>query len=66
VDFLSGKMRRVGVRVRALPVPAHLLGGDYGQDAVVREAFAKWVQQLWRDKDERISALLAATSRPSP
>jgi 1-acyl-sn-glycerol-3-phosphate acyltransferase len=58
-DFLSGKMRRVVVRVRSLPVPQHLLQGDYGQDAAFREAFAQWVQQLWRDKDDLITKLLA-------
>jgi len=58
-DFLSGKMRRVVVRVRSLPVPQHLLNGDYGQDAAFREAFAQWVQQLWRDKDDLITQLLA-------
>jgi 1-acyl-sn-glycerol-3-phosphate acyltransferase len=58
-DFLSGKMHRVVVRVRSLPVPQHLLHGDYGQDAAFREAFSQWVQQLWRDKDALISTLLA-------
>ena len=58
-DFLSGKMRRVVVRVRSLPVPQHLLQGDYGQDAAFREAFSQWVQQLWRDKDDLITKLLA-------
>jgi hypothetical protein len=52
-------MRRVVVRVRSLPVPQHLLQGDYGQDAAFREAFAQWVQQLWRDKDDLITKLLA-------
>ncbi|MDE2416168.1 MAG: acyltransferase [Burkholderiales bacterium] len=64
-EFLSGKMRRVVVRIRRLPVPVHLLKGDYAQDAVFREAFSAWVQQLWRDKDAQISTLLL-TSRPAP
>ncbi len=56
--FLSGKMRRVIVRVRSLSVPRHLLTGDYANDPAVREAFSQWVQQLWRDKDAQIDALL--------
>ncbi len=56
--FLSGKMHRVIVRVRSLPVPKHLLTGDYANDPAVREAFSQWVQQLWRDKDAQIDALL--------
>jgi len=63
-EFLSGKLRRVVVRVRRLPIPEELLHGDYGQDAAFREAFSAWVQQLWRDKDAQISALLLA-SRPA-
>jgi 1-acyl-sn-glycerol-3-phosphate acyltransferase len=60
-DFLLGKLRRVVVRVRVLPIPAHLLQGDYAQDAAFREAFSQWVQQLWRDKDAQIVSLLASS-----
>ncbi len=56
--FLRGQLRRVVVRVRRLPVPQHLLAGDYAQDPAFREAFSQWVQQLWRDKDAQIGALL--------
>jgi hypothetical protein len=55
--------------VRSLPIPAHLLQGDYAQDPAFREAFSQWVQQLWHDKDAQISALLEvgkATSRSGP
>jgi len=66
--FLRGNVRRVIVRVRSLPVPQHLLGGDYSGDPAFREAFSQWVQQLWRDKDAQITALLeesaAATTLP--
>lgn len=64
-QFLGGSMHRVTVRVRSLPIPEHLLQGDYAQDAAFREAFTAWVQQLWRDKDAQISELLA-TCRPDP
>ena len=57
--FLCGRMHRVIVRVRSLPVPAHLLGGDYSSDPALREAFSAWAQQLWADKDAQIAALLA-------
>ncbi len=58
-DFLCGRLRRVIVRVQSLPVPEHLMHSDYGGDAATREAFAKWVQQLWQDKDAQIERLLA-------
>ena len=57
--FLCGGMRRVIVRVRSLPIPAHLLAGDYGSDPALREAYSAWARQLWQDKDAQISALLA-------
>lgn len=57
-DFLCGRLRRVIVRVQSLPVPEHLMHSDYGGDAATREAFAKWVQQLWQDKDAQIERLL--------
>ena len=57
-QFLCGRVPRVAVSVRRLPVPQHLMGADYGGDAAVREAFGQWVQALWREKDEQITSLL--------
>jgi 1-acyl-sn-glycerol-3-phosphate acyltransferase len=57
--FLCGRMHRVIVRVRSLPIPVHLLQGDYGTDAALREAFSTWAHALWKDKDAQIAALLA-------
>jgi 1-acyl-sn-glycerol-3-phosphate acyltransferase len=58
--FLCGRLRRVIVRVQPLPVPRDLAEGDYAGDPAVREAFQRWVQQMWRDKDAAIDRLLAA------
>jgi 1-acyl-sn-glycerol-3-phosphate acyltransferase len=57
-QFLSGKLKRVIVRVQILLVPKHLIKSDYTSDPAVREAFQRWVQQLWRDKDAQISRLV--------
>ena len=65
-DFLLGKVRRIVVRVRSLPIPKHLMAGDYAQDPAFREAFSQWVQQLWREKDAQITTLLEITNRPQP
>ncbi|MDO8455910.1 MAG: acyltransferase, partial [Burkholderiaceae bacterium] len=59
------KVRRIIVRVRSLPIPQHLMHGDYAQDPAFREAFSQWVQQLWREKDAQIDALLAAQPVPA-
>ena len=62
-DFLCGRLRRVIVRVQSLPVPEHLMQGDYAADPATREAFAVWVRQLWQDKDAQISRLLEKPGR---
>ncbi len=64
-QFLLGRMRRVIVRVRSLPIPQHLIHGDYSNDPAFREAFSQWVQQIWREKDAQITALLAASNNPA-
>jgi hypothetical protein len=46
------------VRVHALPVPQQLVRGDYSNDPAVREAYQKWVQQMWLEKDAQIEAIL--------
>ena len=58
-QFLTGKLKRVIVRVRPLPVPQHLVQGDYAGDPAVREAYQKWVHQMWLEKDAQIEALIA-------
>jgi 1-acyl-sn-glycerol-3-phosphate acyltransferase len=56
-QFLTGQVRRITVRVRTLPVPQHLVQGDYAGDPAVRAAYQQWVHQLWLDKDAQIEAL---------
>ena len=65
-DFLLGNVRRIVVRVRSLPIPRHLMQGDYAQDPAFREAFSQWVQQLWREKDDQITALLQSANPAQP
>ncbi|MBA3057977.1 MAG: acyltransferase [Gammaproteobacteria bacterium] len=60
-QFATGKLHRVTVRVRPLPVPQHLVQGDYAGDPAVREAYQQWVHQMWLNKDAQIEALLASS-----
>jgi 1-acyl-sn-glycerol-3-phosphate acyltransferase len=57
-QFLTGKLKRVIIRVRPLPIPQQLVQGDYAGDPAVREAYQKWVHQMWLDKDAQIEALI--------
>ena len=58
-DLLSGRVRRVRVVVRRLAVPIDRLDGGYERDPQARARFQAWINELWRDKDATIEALLA-------
>ena len=64
--FLQGRLRRVVVRARLLPIPRHLVGANYSGDANVRASYQAWVQQLWREKDALITELLSAPAPRHP
>jgi 1-acyl-sn-glycerol-3-phosphate acyltransferase len=59
-DLFGGRVRRIVVRWRLLPVPRELLGGDYGGDEAFRARFQAWVNRLWEEKDQLIETLLGA------
>ncbi len=59
--FLQGRMRRVIVRARLLPLPTHLDLSRYSADPAVRVVFHTWVQQHWQEKDALITELLASS-----
>lgn len=60
-DLLAGHLHTIVVEVRAIPLPEAFLGGDYARDAAFRADFQAWIGELWRDKDERIDKILAAS-----
>jgi 1-acyl-sn-glycerol-3-phosphate acyltransferase len=53
-QFLCGRTPRIVVRARRLPIPRELRGGDYAGDPQFRKVFQRWLQNLWREKDELI------------
>jgi len=55
-DYACGRVRRIRVHIRQLPIPLELIG-DYTEDAVFRANFQQWVNQLWRHKDDLIESL---------
>jgi 1-acyl-sn-glycerol-3-phosphate acyltransferase len=57
-EFLSGKVKRVIVRMGQTKVPQELLYGNYEGDEAFRAAFQQWVQQLWQEKDLQIQLLM--------
>ena len=57
-DLVSGRVRRVIVRVRQLPIPPEFIGCDYRSDTQFRIAIHRWIGQIWTDKDALIEQLL--------
>lgn len=57
-DFLCGRVPRIGVHLRQVPIPAEFAGGDYASDADFRRRFQQWLGALWEEKDRRLDALL--------
>lgn len=62
-DLLSGRVARVDVILKARPIPHDLLGGNYEEDAAVRDAMQNWINGIWAEKDQLIAARLAARER---
>ena len=50
-DFLCGRMSKVNVRVREIPVPESLLGRDYEEDIEFRNELKSWIEKVWSEKD---------------
>jgi 1-acyl-sn-glycerol-3-phosphate acyltransferase len=59
LDTLSGRLHKVRVFIRELPIPRDLLAGDYENDVAYRERCQGWVMELWGEKDAMIERLLA-------
>lgn len=49
-DYACGKVKQIRVHVRERPIPPEMLG-NYSEDAVFRERFQAWVNQIWLEKD---------------
>jgi 1-acyl-sn-glycerol-3-phosphate acyltransferase len=63
-DFLCGKIREVRVEVRPMPIETPPMG-NYILDDAFRTRFQNWLNRLWKEKDERIDAMLAGASGPA-
>ena len=64
-QFLCGKVGRIVVRARRVPIPHELVRGDYAHDAQHRKTLQRWLQELWEDKDRRIDDLLRPVPLPA-
>lgn len=58
-DYACGRVKRIQVHIRQLPIPTELIG-NYTEDAEFRVYFQQWVNQLWRHKDNLIESMKAS------
>jgi 1-acyl-sn-glycerol-3-phosphate acyltransferase len=56
-QMLQGKITRIVVRARLLPVPADAAGKDYTADPAFRGRIQAWVNGIWQEKDLLIDSL---------
>lgn len=59
-DLLCGRVRKIVVDVRDVPIPESLTTGNYASDANYRRELQGWVQGMWETKDRFIESI----SRP--
>ncbi|WP_165309933.1 acyltransferase [Vibrio ziniensis] len=55
-DILMGRMQRIVVRVRVLPVDENV-SGDYFNDKPYKRQFQQWLGDVWQDKDELLKEI---------
>jgi len=56
-DLMSGRIKKVTIRVTERPIPEMILAGDYNNDPKFRAKFHRWISDLWYEKDEQINTL---------
>jgi 1-acyl-sn-glycerol-3-phosphate acyltransferase len=61
-DFLCGRVERIVVQVKEIPIPAELTVGDYNADPDMRAKTQNWLNGLWLEKDRQLARLSQATA----
>jgi 1-acyl-sn-glycerol-3-phosphate acyltransferase len=57
--LLCGKIQKIKVRVRSLPVGPELLG-DYANDGQFRSGLQNWLNNLWEEKNRYMEEMIAS------
>lgn len=61
-DLWKGNIRRLGVDVTRLKIPddlfAAIMDGGYDRDEATKQMMFEWLEEIWQQKDARISKML--------
>jgi 1-acyl-sn-glycerol-3-phosphate acyltransferase len=60
-DFVRNRVPWVRVIARRIDVPEEFRSDAITEPGPAREHFKQWIEQIWREKDERIGQVLEAT-----
>ena len=63
-DFLCGRVERLSMTIDLQMIPESFAGKNYQNDPVFREEFQLWVNELWENKDRRLSRLSNTVNTP--
>lgn len=55
-DMLMGRMKRIVVQIKVLPVDEQVRG-DYFNDKRYKRQFQQWLGDLWSDKDKELDKI---------
>lgn len=66
IRFLSNRVERIEVHVRRVRVPSEMTFGDYENDPEFRSRFQAWLNDLWREKDERLARMRSGKAVEPP
>lgn len=58
--LFSGQIPAIEIHINTLPIPAHFAEKDYESDQVYRQEFKGWIDVLWKEKDQKLSAPAAS------
>jgi 1-acyl-sn-glycerol-3-phosphate acyltransferase len=64
LDYITNRVPRVVVRGRRVEVPPEFCTPAATEPGPARERFKAWIEQVWREKDELIDALLVQSTPP--
>ncbi|WP_196139693.1 acyltransferase [Aliikangiella sp. G2MR2-5] len=55
-DFLCGKVRKIQLQARLIEIP-ETIKGNYIEDPECRKSVQRWINVLWKEKDETLARL---------
>jgi 1-acyl-sn-glycerol-3-phosphate acyltransferase len=63
-DLFANRIPVVHVILRERAIPPDLIGGDYENDPQVRVRVQRWLNEIWREKDDMIATALNNGASP--